>query len=279
MILNYNLILSSSASEILYVDQNGAVSSSRQQAIELTGGGVSTRRANLNWCRPLHFIPEAESRPVIALASFPGSGNTWLRYLLQQATGVYTGSVYKDYGLLKNGFPAESVVNGSVSVVKTHEWGPTSRKRFHRAVLLIRAPGPAILAEFNRQSGGHVGFASPERYRRNKGRYWQQFVKDKLRTWRLSNLDWLWNFTGPTHVIVYEELVSHLERTLRALIEFLELPLDEAELQCAIVRREGIYKRKSRAVTLDPFTPYMKASLKAEQDFVFKEIQMYLDSA
>lgn len=26
-------------------------------------------------------------RDVIALASFPGSGNTWLRYLLQQATG------------------------------------------------------------------------------------------------------------------------------------------------------------------------------------------------
>lgn len=78
--------------------------------------------------------------------------------------------MYKDYGLLKNGFPAESVVNGSVSVVKTHEWGAAGRQRFQRAVLLIRAPGPAILAEFNRQSGGHVGFASPERYRRNKGR-------------------------------------------------------------------------------------------------------------
>lgn len=26
---------------------------------------------------------------LIALASFPGSGNTWLRYLLQQATGLY----------------------------------------------------------------------------------------------------------------------------------------------------------------------------------------------
>lgn len=85
-------------------------------------------------------------------------------------SGIYTGSVYKDYGLLKNGFPAESVVNGSVSVVKTHEWGAAGRQRFQRAVLLIRAPGPAILAEFNRQSGGHVGFASPERYRRNKGR-------------------------------------------------------------------------------------------------------------
>lgn len=26
---------------------------------------------------------------LIALASFPGSGNTWLRYLLQQATGMF----------------------------------------------------------------------------------------------------------------------------------------------------------------------------------------------
>ena len=40
-----------------------------------------------------------------------------------QATGLYTGSVYKDYALLKNGFPAESINNGSVIVVKTHEWG------------------------------------------------------------------------------------------------------------------------------------------------------------
>lgn len=107
---------------------------------------------------------------------------------------------------------------------------------------------------------------------------WQQFVKDKLRTWRLSNLDWLWNFTGPIHIIVYEELVSHLDRTLRSLTEFLELPLTESELQCAIVRREGIYKRKSRSVTLDPFSPQMKATLKAEQDYVYKEIQTYLKS-
>ena len=84
--------------------------------------------------------------------------------------GIYTGSVYKDYGLLKNGFPAESVVNGSVLVVKTHEWGAVARKQFQKAILLVRAPGPAIQAEFNRQSGGHVGFASPERYRRNRGR-------------------------------------------------------------------------------------------------------------
>lgn len=121
-------------------------------------------------------------------------------------------------------------------------------------------------------------FQSFSNLQRNVFADWQQFVKDKLRTWRLSNLDWLWNFTGPIHIIVYEELVSHLDRTLRSLTEFLELPLTESELQCAIVRREGIYKRKSRSVTLDPFTPQMKATLKAEQDYVYKEIQTYLKS-
>lgn len=77
--------------------------------------------------------------------------------------------MYKDYGLLKNGFPAESVANGSVLVVKTHEWGVNARSKFSKAILLVRGPGPAIQAEFNRQSGGHIGFASPDRYKRTKG--------------------------------------------------------------------------------------------------------------
>ena len=35
-------------------------------------------------------------RPPTALASFPGSGNTWLRFLIESAAGVFTGSRYKD---------------------------------------------------------------------------------------------------------------------------------------------------------------------------------------
>ena len=74
-------------------------------------GAVSSRISGsrlpaIHWCRPLGYraaIPQRDS--VIALASFPGSGNTWLRYLLQQATGIITGSIYKDHALLRNGFP------------------------------------------------------------------------------------------------------------------------------------------------------------------------------
>ncbi|XP_039297162.1 WSCD family member AAEL009094 [Nilaparvata lugens] len=231
----------------------------------------------VHWCRPLHFLTPSSAhstpRPVIALASFPGSGNTWLRYLLQQATGVYTGSVYKDYGLLRNGFPGESWSNSSVSVVKTHEWGVQARAHFGRAVLLVRAPAHAIHAEFNRQSGGHVGFASPHRYKRNRGRYWHQFVMEKLSSWKSMNLDWVRNFDGPTHVVLYENLVEDVETTLRKLIDFIQLPIDEKQIQCALERQEGIYRRKRRVFNLDPYTTSMKIMLQIEQEKVLQEIK------
>ena len=36
---------------------------------------------------------------LIMLASFPGSGNTWMRLLLEDASGYYTGSVFSDGSL------------------------------------------------------------------------------------------------------------------------------------------------------------------------------------
>jgi hypothetical protein len=51
-------------------------------------------------------------------------------------SGILTGSVYRDFALLKNGFPGENLANGSVLVVKTHEWGPQARHPFNKAVLL-----------------------------------------------------------------------------------------------------------------------------------------------
>lgn len=43
------------------------------------------RRTRIQWCSELKYLNPAQES--VALASFPGSGNTWLRYLLQQATG------------------------------------------------------------------------------------------------------------------------------------------------------------------------------------------------
>uniref|UniRef100_A0A6P7FHA9 WSCD family member CG9164 n=1 Tax=Diabrotica virgifera virgifera TaxID=50390 RepID=A0A6P7FHA9_DIAVI len=246
------------------------LSKSKSFEYGLPGFRPNLRRSKINWCSELSYLKHPGK--AIALASFPGSGNTWLRYLLQQATGYHTGSVYKDYGLLKNGFPAESVYNSSVLVVKTHEWGPSARSQFSKAILLVRTPASAIQAEFNRQSGGHIGFAAPDRYKRMRGRYWQQFVTEKLRGWQTMNLDWLYNFTGPTHVIFYEQLVDNVEHTLRSVIEFIDIPLNKELFDCAIERKEGIYRRKKRVLTFDPYTEKMKSMIKDVQKKVFDAI-------
>ena len=53
------------------------------------------------------------------LYSFPGSGNTWVRLLIDWATGIYSGSFYLDKTLLPI-LPGEIKCDRSVSVIKVH---------------------------------------------------------------------------------------------------------------------------------------------------------------
>ena len=41
--------------------------------------------------------------PAVALASNPNSGNTWLRYLIEGITGIFTGSFYGDIDISRKG--------------------------------------------------------------------------------------------------------------------------------------------------------------------------------
>ena len=54
-------------------------------------------------CKPLKFLPVDSGVKQAVLVSFPGSGNTWARHLIEQASGIYTGSVYGDFSLLGSG--------------------------------------------------------------------------------------------------------------------------------------------------------------------------------
>ena len=121
-----------------------------------------------------HFMPQTHRAPV-ALASFPGSGNTWLRGLLETATGICTGYEFCDISMRVNGFAGENIVSGAVLVVKTHgfpNWkGKKKRKdeggsvHFDSAVVLVRNPLDALVAEWNRRvasnfRGNNVSFNS-----------------------------------------------------------------------------------------------------------------------
>ena len=50
-----------------------------------------------------------------------GSGNTWLRHMIQLSTGYLTGSDCFSKKFFENGFPGEYLGDGSVVVVKSHE--------------------------------------------------------------------------------------------------------------------------------------------------------------
>ena len=71
-------------------------------------------------CVDVHLQTYFLEGPLIGLISFPSSGNTWLRYLLQYVTGYMTGSFYHSPIFHENGFPGESMINGSMLVIKSH---------------------------------------------------------------------------------------------------------------------------------------------------------------
>jgi hypothetical protein len=84
--------------------------------------GLFAARVPLNGtfaCKPsLKFIAQQERGQPLQLASYPGSGNTWMRELIQRGTGLVTGSAYRDASLKDQGFPGETVRNGSVIAVR-----------------------------------------------------------------------------------------------------------------------------------------------------------------
>ncbi|CAL4181621.1 unnamed protein product, partial [Meganyctiphanes norvegica] len=70
---------------------------------------------------PTRFLAMGR-RALVPLVSYPGSGNTWLRYILEAITGVFTGSVYHDDALAIKGFLGErdGYREGTTLVQKTH---------------------------------------------------------------------------------------------------------------------------------------------------------------
>ena len=123
----------------------------------------------------MHFINGSR---LVAMPSFPGSGSTWARTALEQATGIYTGSVYCDRGLKSKGFAGEWVVSANVLTIKTHF---PSRKLFPEAkefrdpnkykditavILLVRNPLESFISKWNflQTRGSHVAITAPDHF-------------------------------------------------------------------------------------------------------------------
>jgi len=189
--------------------------SSRSGGDELSKGGDDDDDDELpaGCDTPLHFLEEGKRRRnPVALASFPGSGNTWLRFLIEQGSRVYTGSAYQDQALNET-YAGEGMISSAVIAVKTHYPCPNCWtyqkcswcagtlpvtasmtgmvKDADAAVFMLRSPFDALLAEFHRlRTGQHAGKMKPEAFFKVPAKKpyeteydkptWPQFVNQRL---------------------------------------------------------------------------------------------------
>lgn len=237
-------------------------------------------------CHDLTF--QEGKNPIVALASTPGSGNTWVRYLLEQATGVYTGSIYCDTDL-KAIYPGEKVVSGNVIVVKTHRYATLQlpsdvqealgKTNYDKVILLIRNPYNCLLSEANRKwnvdssVSNHVGLAS-DIFLTGKQHFaraitscliascsahcvditrWNQFVLSKSGAWLAVLRTWLKQDHMPVMIVQYEKLVTDLRGEMLRILNFLGQQVSNESLDCAIENANGSLRR-TRHLSVDPFS-------------------------
>jgi hypothetical protein len=131
-----------------------------------------------------------------ALASFPRSGNTWLRSMIEQASGRSCGSVYDDRIMPR---PRTGIV------IKTHE---LDRDRYTRAIHMVRDPFDTVESYFHwrREIGGETTLA------------WDDHLQETVPRWAAHTRHWL-EATCPVHRLRYEDLhadtAGQLQETLR----------------------------------------------------------------
>uniref|UniRef100_A0A8C3CFP9 WSC domain containing 2 n=1 Tax=Cairina moschata TaxID=8855 RepID=A0A8C3CFP9_CAIMO len=209
-----------------------------------------------NRCMDRRFLP-TRSKQLVALASFPGAGNTWARHLIELATGFYTGSYYFDGSLYNKGFKGERDHwrSGRTICIKTHESGQKEIESFDSAILLIRNPYKALMAEFNRKYGGHIGFAAHAHW---KGKEWPEFVANYAPWWATHTLDWL-RYGRKVLVVHFEDLKRDLFAQLKRMVGLLGIAACEDRLLCVEGQKDGNFKRSGlRKLEYDPYTPEMR---------------------
>lgn len=132
--------------------------------------------------------------PRVLLHAYMGSGNTWLRLLLENATGLYTGTPYRNGELVGTlGMRGEGVTNSSVLLVLDHcvkgfgDKGPERcLKGYNKVLFLVRNPFDALVAERKRvvnmmrlskgAGGGLEGGKDPRNMTHTQTPPWADFV-------------------------------------------------------------------------------------------------------
>ncbi len=151
-----------------------------------------------------------------ALASFPRSGNTWVRYMIEEVTGLQSGSIYDDRVLPRGR-------NGII--IKTHALDSFN---YDSAVHIVRNPYDAISSYYHWREdiAGEAGLD------------WDKHALEAAAAWEAHCLHWL-KAPYPVCRIRYEDLVSDATNVLVTVIEWLGQTASRERIQ-EVVRQATI---------------------------------------
>lgn len=153
------------------------------------------------------------------LASYPGSGNTWTRVMLQAITGVYTGSMYDDARLKEEGLLGEGHRDPhEVFTIKTHlpvvpgrDPHATVPRLFGRAIVITRHPLKAMLSWTSLRLGkGDHGLEQPRAKVRH---FFTSFRPMFMSLWVNHSTYWSDVFKGKRLFVKYEDIKKHTLKT------------------------------------------------------------------
>ncbi len=222
------------------------------------------------------FLTLYEAKDPPLLYSFPGSGNTFVRLLIEYCTGIFSGSLYND-DLLYKILPGEYQCSRKESVIKAHPFdynhslfhkasdllntGSTylnslkclegNVKRFKRAILLIRDPYTSMFSEFQRRALSGVHGERIHRHSLHLSKWNATFASLLNQYYTMWNIEY--NVIQSTLAaqdvlfIRYEDLLDPNLRLseLQKIIKFLDFPLVTSErMSCAfeLADKEGAHK-------------------------------------
>lgn len=200
----------------------------------------------------------------VYLATYPGSGNHWMRYLIEEATHIVTGSVYRDVGPMRGfgyeykgvehsktplpwGFAPENGYRGDCRypnpgepvIIKTHfPVHPRSKYDSHSTVKnikIVRYPLDSIYSLFK-------GCKSVSKTK--DGKIPSHFAKDSALQWK--KFEKHWEEKGNVLTIRFEDLYEKPHETLRQVLDAIGYcNVNEEDINRAVERYPptgGIYK-------------------------------------
>ncbi|XP_071830998.1 sialate:O-sulfotransferase 2-like [Apostichopus japonicus] len=214
------------------------------------------------------IVAPAYSMPLTALASFPRSGNTWTRSLLQVATGYSTGSVHweseRNRQRVQEWFLAgtEDYMRQTGVCVKTHEFSIDHIPIFNNgAIILIRNPYYSVVSDYFRFFGGLKNISRNQLVESMESRndHWTKVLLPQFQRWKLTNINWI-NNCKRLLVVFFEDLERDPVRELTRMVTFLGQPLSPRRIMCAIYNFRPMEAHRSH-MNFDPYTPEMHAIL------------------